>query len=256
MSLENLGPYECVDPEVGKLMWNLDRPDLDDGLRQRLKNHLEICEGCQVEREAEAHLAAAVRTGTLRLEPAKAEVPGRLRRPRHRSWRPACAGAGALLVAASLSLVVLLPPRSTADANLLRDLQGPAAFRRPVEGEIVAGNRPLLRWLPVPGATAYRLSLVEIGGDFAWEATGTQLTAQPPHGSELPRNARFRATLRTVPGDLLPPEQGTISFRTGSLSAVAGHRVRQAPPGVLLSAGLGAILIGVAGMASGRRGVP
>ncbi|MFH1841649.1 MAG: hypothetical protein ABIF77_00440 [bacterium] len=242
MAPEELGPYECIDPELGEYVWQLDDPDLEPGLREQVTHHIEICDRCRWERDAELRLARDLLAGRLRFDTEGSSAdPVPLRR--HPLFTPRVGWAGVALLAACLALLVFLPPRVPSGDAILRDGEMPYFFLRPVEGEVVSSRQPTLQWTPVDGASGYRVVLQQIGGDYRWETRTETTTSQPSTEQPLPASGRFRAILQTIPADLVPAEDITVTFRTGSLGALCRYRLTVAPLWVLLLGSGGLLLL-------------
>ena len=134
--------------------------------RGRVEAHLSVCEDCTNE------LAAV----------------SRLRRP---AGRPALRLGLTAAAAAAVAAVVLLAPRA---------VRRPAAGEAPVRGNgssaavaIVTPadgaslkDAPVFTWRPLPGATAYRISVSRADGDPVWDTTVADTTAQAPVGALRP----------------------------------------------------------------------
>jgi len=246
MAPEELGPYECIDPELGEYVWQLDDPDLEPALRTQVMHHIEICDRCRWERAAELRLARDLESGRLRIDGGGASstmTPSGSPRVRQPLFAASAGWAGVTLLAACLALLVFLPPQVPSGDAILRDAGMPYFFTRPVEGEVVAHQQPTLRWTPVDGASGYRVILQQIDGEYRWE-TRTETTASRPGPEQpLPASGRFRAILQTIPADLVPAEDISVTFSTGSIGALCQYRLTAAPLWILLLGGGGLVLL-------------
>ncbi len=216
--------FECVEPALGDEMWRLDSPALDAALHSRLDNHLMVCDACRIRRATEARIAAGLSDGTLvlpRTRPLVADV----RRPRMRVM----AWSGGLAVAASLLLLMVMSPRARDDGRIVRSADEPR-FLRPVEGEVVSGGHPRLSWAPIEGASAYRLTISEVGGDYAWRGETADHNLTVPASAALPLARDYRAFLEPVPADLAQPGGVTVSFRAGDLREHTAYRLAASSP--------------------------
>lgn len=236
--------YECVDPELGDELWQLDDPGSDAALRGRLEAHLSVCAGCRLLRAAEARTREGLREGRLVLHDDA--------RPRRLPWT--LGGGGALALAACLALVLLGPPRAPGDDLRLRADGDRPAITRPVSEEVVLGERPHVAWTPVEGATAYRVTLCSVDGAHEWAHETDASSLRVPEDAGLASSARYRILLETVPAHLAGGGVRS-SFRTGTLGEFLRYRFGAAPLWVLLLGAFGAGLGGL-GIASGslRRG--
>ena len=240
MSRRDTWSYECVEPELGREIHRLDDPDLAPALARDLRDHLAICDACRLQRALGPELARAT-----------ASSP-----PRPLLLRPAAltTGAGILLLAASLMLMLTLPPRSRMDGLVMRAGEQ-AVLVSPVDGELVRDRTPTIRWRPVPGATAYRVTVDAVGGGFHWEGLSHGTSLELPDRAHLPLDTDFRVILEPVPEDLAPAGGWSTIFRTGSTGAWLRYRLHRAP--TLLRAlavlGLAVLLSGLITAAYPRR---
>ena len=228
------GGFECVDPRWGERLARLDDPETNPAERQGLEDHLFICDACRLQRAAEAaviaHLTAASAAGTR---------PRRL--PRRRAFVGVPAWS-ALALAASLAGVFLWPPASP-DTGARRAAPD-AGFVRPVEGEVVHSATPVLRWNPVPGATAYEVEISQVEGDYTLKARADAAELRVPAETPLPPGAMLRGVVRPIPTDLAGPVDMSVAFRRAGWTAYALYRLRTAPfvLHLLLAAGLFGLL--------------
>jgi len=212
---ESLLP-ECVEPTLGRERWRLADPELGPAERERLEDHLAICDACRLDQAVAERVAAAVRAGAL-----PAAAPGHTRR---RRWL-----AGSVVAtAAALALVVILPPRPRGPAVAPRgDAAG--SILRPVEGEMIATDRPAIAWSPIDGATAYHVELQAVGDDYRWSARTTGTRLEVPADASLPRAGRYRVLVDPVPADLGRPGAVSVSFTRSSLPRAILYRGEAAP---------------------------
>lgn len=216
-------PFERVDPEVGERIWRLEQPDLDASARAELDAHLTACDACRLLVSLDATTRTLVRDGRLERE----EVALRPRRIGTR--RPAAPWIAGLSLAASIVAIVLVPPRPVLRRS---DVRGPEPIRflRPVEGEVIAANRPVLRWTAIAGASRYFVELRDRDGRSFWTGESAVPALRLPGGISLPRGHAFKAILSVEPSDLMPPGATSVVFRRGSAWGLAMHRIRWAHP--------------------------
>ncbi len=99
-------PFECVDPDVGAQLWRLEQGDADPQLRATLEAHLSVCHACRLLVRLDETAHDLGRRGRLRAAAASAGAPAAHRARARDAWMPA------LALAASLVLLLVLPPRS------------------------------------------------------------------------------------------------------------------------------------------------
>lgn len=234
------GGYECVDPPRGRLLWEPPH-ELDDEQRRQLELHLGVCDHCRLEAAAEAELASGLRSGALRFK-----------RPGLPTVWSFAAPAGAVLAAACLTLMLVLPPRARLDEVALRDDAVATRFITPVEGQVLTGDRVVLAWSPVAGATSYRVTVELVGGERSWQWE-TESTRQPVAvEGGLPR-APYRAHLEAIPAYLLAGERVSVRFAVGTRPSVLGYRVTSAAWWVWALGIAGSICLAAAGLRRWRR---
>jgi len=253
---EHDGGYRCVEPELGRDLWRLDLPDLAPQDVELLKGHLAMCDACRLRQAMDRRFAAGLADGSLSLPSNRADAASSgaapaLRRSRRNASRRLVQVAG-LALAASLALIVFLPPRPR-DGGLVPRGGGLSPFLRPVEGEVVTGSRLRLSWREIVGASRYRLRIDQVGGDFRWAGETEAVSMTLPSGIVLPPDADFRAYLTPVPADLAPPTGLTVSFRSGGMGDVVRHRVQAAVPAVYGCALFGMLAICAAAILRLRR---
>ncbi len=216
-------PFECIDPSVGEQIWRLEQPGPDSPRRAELEAHLSACHACRLAVDLDAKARELARSG--RLERGA------------RSWRPRIprlipdrtiwiAGFG---LAASLAAVIFLPPRPVADGSSVRGRER-IRFLRPVEGEVVAASRPVLRWTPIPGASRYSVEIRDRDGDLVWECETSNPSIRPPADVSLRHGRGYKALLSVQPADLLPPGRPSVFFRSDSPWRMVLHRLRWTHP--------------------------
>ena len=162
-----------------------------------------------------------------------------------------------MAIAASLVLMFILPPTGRNPGGVWRDGESAPKFERPVEGEIIWGEAPVLKWSEIEGATSYRVQISEIGGDYKWsgstEGTSLRMSSEYP----LPEDGIFRGVVHPVPADLARPTAVTVAFRKSGWREFLGYRVKAAPVGLkgLAGVGVGIWVLGilVTGVLSRRR---
>jgi hypothetical protein len=227
------GDFECVETELGDLLWRLADSDLDADLKKRLEDHLFICSACRLDLMVEERVIGGLRRAELQLGETEAVVREESRsdgRQGHasRAGRLAAIGGG-LAMAASLVLMVNVPPNSRISDDLQRGQGSGAGILRPVEGEKVAGDRPEFRWLPISGATSYRVEVSEVDGPWAWTGQ-TELTALTlPADVALPNDGHYRALIEPVPADLSGLIAESVYFQRTGRSEFLLYRVGAAP---------------------------
>jgi hypothetical protein len=217
--------FECVDVRVGERILDFETRKLQDGERDLLTAHLEVCAHCQLTLDLNRRLAEGIRQGTLLADAEVRRVPGWWRHPAR--WMSAAA------LAASLVFLAILPPQPVGPSMTLRGEDGPG-FIRPVEGEVVGFENLAINWSAVPGAESYSIRLDDTTADGphggGWTHSTTEPTVVIPPGVLREEDSNYRVLLSTVPADLIPPGGISVTFRTGSLKAVAGHRARHGQP--------------------------
>lgn len=227
------GNYECIEPELGLLAWRRDDPSAPADLRARLERHLVFCDACRLAPAIERRVAQGLRDGSIRI-PASGYPPARMRSPRR-----AVAAAGACAFAAGLAAMLLLPPAPAGPRKATR--AAPAVMRivRPVEGEVVLGRTPKLRWTAAAGASAYRVDISAVGDDYSWSAQTTATRVQVPDDAPCPPAGVLRAVLEPIPPDLAPAGGVSVSFRVGTVAQFARQRLTASPGGARAVALLG-----------------
>lgn len=217
-------PFECVDPAVGGQLWQLERMDVDPSLRSLLEAHVAACDACRQIVQLDGRVQALVREGHLR-EPIRGSRRRRLVPSAPRRAVP----IAALALAASLILLVVLPPRPIADTGPTRGPTG-SRFTRPVEGEIVATRRPVLRWTPIDDVTEYVVELRDRDGRTVWTGESDVPEIRVDESAGLGSGREYRALLSVRPADLAPPVPASVAFRSGSWGRMLLHRARWAHP--------------------------
>ncbi len=215
--------YECIEPEFGDQLWRLELEDLDPELRLVLEAHAGSCHACALLLALDRQSQALAETGAL----------ARMQRKQAPTWlekmRRASRPVAGLAFAASLLALLYMPPRSRHEDSVQRG-DDHAVFLRPVEGELVSSLTPNLRWSQITGVSSYLVQVRELGGDIVWESEGGEAELRIPVEASLERDREYKVLLATQPHDLLPPEGISVIFRTGSIWAVALHRLRWAHP--------------------------
>ena len=244
--------YECVEPDLGNQLWKLETPGTDPDLEERLRAHLAICDACRLEHQFEHLVATALRSGEVTLGRANHEVREHADAGDHvlAPIRRLAAGllwGGAALAAVSVLLIFLLAPTPLEPAGIARSGGAQAQFLRPLESEVVGSVSPELSWTPVQDATSYLLTLEAIRGSYRWMAETKATHATPPQEHELPPNSRFRATVETVPRDLLPLGGMSVTFHTGGSLEYISYRMAAAPA-PLQATTAGGVLIALGGL--------
>lgn len=236
----------CLDPDLGRQLWQLQDPQCPADLRVRLETHVAFCADCRLQLAVERDAVAGLHDGTLVLATSD----------RKRSfWAVWSAGIGTAALAASLALFAILPPSAPHERLVLRGDDGPV-IERPVADEIVLGKRPTVRWTPLPGASRYEVQVEAVDGSYRWTASTDQPAAAVPATQPLPAATRFRVRVDPVPAHLAPAGAMRSSFRTGGLGAWLVHRARYgAGSGRALGVfGLASLAAGALGLSVLRRG--
>ena len=212
---------ECVDTSVGERILELESSTLDADERILLEAHRDVCSFCRLTLDLHHRLGSGIRDGSLEVNKFND-----LKIVQQRKWT---GWTAAVAIAASLVLVMVLPPRPVGPTLVERGTDD-AQFLQPVEGEVVRDGELTLAWTDVPGADSYRVQITGLNEGFTWQGTSDELQLVVPQIAGLTSNETYRVLLSTVPADLLPPGGTSVSFRTGGFFAVASHRVRRAQP--------------------------
>lgn len=225
------GGFECVEPQLGSRLWNLDDPACEAELRHELELHLTICACCRLEHDTRQLVADALRSG----------MPVRRRGgTERRTWQRLVARGtmlcGTTLLAATLVFLVVLPPTDRSDGARARGPQTAIRFERPQSGEIVLGDQPTMAWNDVPRATEYRVTLTEIGGPWRWSGSTDASRLRVPAAANLPPDRPIRVVVETTPRDLLPPGGLSSSFERGNLLRVTRYRISHVPKKLIILA--------------------
>lgn len=216
-------PYACIDPPVGGEIWRLEQADLGDEHRRLLQAHLTVCDACRLVTDLDLRLAKLARNGVLDLEQPPRLTP---RRVAARNSGPLLAGVA---LAASLVLMISLPPRPTGTAQQVRGSDR-TLFIRPVEGEVVAAGRLVLRWEAVGGAHRYYVEIRDEAGRSRWRGESAVESIELPEGVITDVGHTYRALLSADPPDLIPPGQTSVAFRRDTWGRMALHRLRWSHP--------------------------
>ncbi len=212
---------------------------------------MQVCDACRMALAIERRVANGLRDGTFKLDLPQARLPLSLllpipRLPARLAWARVSAAAGAFALAASVALMILLPPQAGDSGRLARSETSPMGFTRPVEGEVTLDRTPELSWRPIEGATAYRVVLREIGGTYAWTGETQTLSIRVPANASLPSAARARALLEPIPADVAVAGGMSVSFETAGLPRYLGYRAGASAAGARVAGGIGAALLAVA----------
>lgn len=230
--------FECIDPGLGAQIWRLDDPTTAPGLRDRLDLHVRHCADCRLALAVAREAGEGLRAGRL-------VVAG----PLLPAWIRWTGGLGAGALAACLALVFLLPPRPAGDSPLLRGTGAPAVTS-PAPDTVIRDRTPEIRWTPLEHAVRYRITVREVGGDYAWQGESVTPAFALPSGADLPVSSRFRVDVEPVPAHAAPGGRLQSSFRTGSWGEFVDFRLGAAPPALLAGA-----LAGLAGLLAGAYGL-
>ncbi len=236
--------FECVEPDLGAQLWRRDDPALDPVLKERLADHLLICDACRLELLIKGRIEGGLRAGELHLD----GVAGRRRPPQgrpggRRGGRGAAALGGGLALAASLALMLVLPPAGRTLPGVVRGGPSGTGFQRPVEGEVLLSDRPTLRWSPITGATAYRVDVSRVDGTWSWSGRTEQTSLTLPAASPLPDEGEYRALIEPVPADLAGLVDVSVYFRRSGPGGFLLYRAGAAPWWVRALGGLGLVVL-------------
>ena len=212
--------FVCVDPKWGDQLGRYDEAGLDSKIRKGLDDHLFICDACQLARASEAALATAIQAGQVKLTPAARA------RPVHLPWLQ-WGGAGA--VAASLMLMLIMPPTGRQAGGLRRGDSADPHFQRPVEGEVLRSDAPELKWSAIPGATSYKVQVSEVGGPYQWSAATDEPAITIPADQPLPDDGIFRGVVQPVPADLAGVADVSVAFSRSGWREFAVYRAGASP---------------------------
>ncbi len=210
--------FECVQPELGDQIWRLDLDETAAELHTRLEHHLQVCDSCRLTLALDSKLASAAVGGHITI--ASDSVDGN-------AWSRGLMSAGGLALAASLALVLLIPPGVMPFGSFRGDAE--TMILSPVEGEVLTDATPRASWQPVTDATAYRVTLTGIDSSYQWSAHVENTTAQVPETNALPAQGRFRLLVEPVPADLAPLGENSVVFRRGDISDLMAWRIRHTP---------------------------
>jgi hypothetical protein len=238
--------YECIDPELGKELWRLDDPGTAPEQRRILLRHCHHCSACASVRALAETLDQAAQDGALnRLTPP--------RRPAR--WSPWATPFGGLAVAASLALIMLLPPSADTMRAPTRAAMPQAEIIRPVTDEVVATSRPTIRWTPLERAREYHVVVTTEAGNELWRTRTEATEARPGRDDGIDAPGRYRIWIEPVPKTLAATGSFGGSFVRGSIWEAARWRMAHAAMWVVSLGVLGLILLswGVA-MALQNRG--
>lgn len=209
--------YECVDPGVGEEIGLLDDPDLDGDVREALDAHCQICAKCRLEREVARMVGDGLAAGRLHLQDPR----------RRRRGADILPWAASLALAASLAMVVILPP-AYPGTGPTRGGNGPG-FIRPVPGEVLAPLQNTLRWRPIPGATSYIVHLKQIDGVYAWSGASAVNSLSVPASAGMPGKGTISAWIEPVPSDLAEPGSIHVTFAREGWQRFLAYRLGAAP---------------------------
>jgi hypothetical protein len=245
--------YECVEPELGAVLWQLESPLIKPALKQRLESHLTICDACRLERAVERAIGTGLQSGRLHLpDPVEREGPSsdhiRQADRQRPAWPLATVWGGLGLAVTSLVLIFVLAPTPLFPDLVTRAQDSRPRFLRPLESEVIRSLTPAISWTPIEDATRYRLTLEDIRGSYLWMTVTDQSQAAPPTEHALPPDSQIRATLETIPVDLLALGEVTVSFRTGSWHEYVGYRLKAAPSGLQITTLIGLAISLLAGL--------
>lgn len=235
--------WECIDPVVGRCIWELEVEETTDERAKQLRAHMQLCDACRLDGALEARLEKGLSEGQLVLPGSR--VPIWWQRPSLQ------ATAGTALIAACLTLLMLMPPAPTGDFVRLRGMADDPHFIRPVEGELVVASTTELTWQPIDGATSYQVILTDVAGDFQWVGSTKDTRMELPVLDQDQQT--LRAVLSTVPADLVSPGRVSVSFSTGSWAQMAQDRMLKAPWWATLCLMGGVLLLGLSLFSKQRR---
>lgn len=236
--------HECIDPDLGQDIWRLDDPSTTPELRQVLLRHCHHCSACASTRALDEALKRAVRSGAVDL------AGPRRRRHRGALWSMSLGGTA---LAASLALVILLPP-STAQAPTRAALP-PVRVIRPVTDEVIATSQPTIRWTALEQARAYDVIVTTEAGEERWRTRTEATEVRLPDGSGIDGPGRYRIWIEPIPSHLAASGSFGSSFIRGDAWGAGRYRLRHAAGWVVALGGLGIALLawGTVMLVSDRR---
>jgi hypothetical protein len=210
--------FECVQSELGDQIWRLDLDETAAELNTRLKHHLQVCDSCRLTQALDSKLATAADGGHLTIAPEPTIGS---------SWSQGIMAVGGMALAASLALVLLMPPGVMPFGSFRGDAS--TMIVTPVEGEVLTDATPQVTWPSVADASAYRVSLTGIDSSYQWSARIETTTAQIPETHALPDQGWFRILVEPLPTDLAPLGENSVVFRRGGVGDVMVWRAQHAP---------------------------
>lgn len=236
--------HECIDPDLGQDLWRLDDPSTAPELRQALLRHCHHCSACASTRALADLLDRAVKSGVV-------DLAGPRRHGQRRAqWSLSLGGAA---LAASLALVLLLPP--PAEQAPTRAALPPVRVIRPVTDEVIATPRPTISWTALERARAYEVTVTTEAGEERWRTRTEATEVRLPAGSDIDAHGRYRIWIEPVPSHLTPSGRFGSSFIRGDAWDAGRYRLKHAAGWVVALGGLGIALLawGAVMVASDRR---
>lgn len=214
------GDYECIDPALGAMLGGFDDPDLDAATREQLETHVVHCAACRYDLAFQREVEAGLDEGLIDLASTK-PLTGSLA-----GW---IGFGGALALAASLVMILLLPASWQDRGRILRGEEGPAILR-PVADAVILDRRPTVSWTLIEGARGYEVTLEDANGPYSWTGRAMTTSHTLDEQSRLPSPARIRVHIVPIPASLAESGGLRSSFRTGGAAAVFAYRVGTATP--------------------------
>ena len=191
-----------------------------------------MCDSCRLTLALDAQLADAAATGHIVIK-SDDSTEGR--------WSQGLMSVGSMALAASLALILLLPPGVTPFGSFLGD--SGTMIVTPVEGEILTDATPQVTWQPVEEATAYRVALNGLDSSYQWSARVEGTSIEIPADHALTDQGRFRLLVEPLPSDLAPLGENSVVFQRGGTGDLMWWRIQHAPRPILWLALLSGALI-------------
>jgi len=239
--------YECIDPDLGQDIWRLDDPVTAPELKQVLLRHCHHCSACASTRAVSQAVDQAVQAGIVGGTP-----PKRTLRAGRSQWS---VGIGGLAMAASIALIVMLPPRDFSREAVTRSSGGSPAILSPVTDEVIASSQPTIRWSPLDRARSYDVAVTTEAGVTIWSTSTASTSVRVPAESALGAPGRYRVMIEPVPSHLVPGRVFGSSFVLGNRRSAAVDRIQRSRVWVRLVGilGLGTAMAGLITMEKSRR---
>ncbi|MCP4547668.1 MAG: hypothetical protein GY835_14505 [bacterium] len=231
--------FECVEPEIGKLLDARPMAEYESGLREQLEAHIDVCHACRQHYRFSQEVEQLIGEGVGVVESDNAQIISINTLFSRRSLLV----ASALALVASILLAILfgpseralLSPRST--SVIERSPTGDFQILHPFEGEVLGARGGNLKWTPVDGATSYRVELKNVETDFSWFRQVNDTSIELPESGKGPGN--YLAVIKPIPEDLTREGERSVYFRRGNTSSMLFYRIVHMPLISLLALVLG-----------------